>query len=619
MSDPLKKKRPDVSSRLRKKREIEERTVSCSLPIRLGCGLSDDCRSFLQHEIDQWVMTVSKITHRLTLMFNRLLLYILHRRIPFPPLTDAFFNGLALHGMKKTSKQSKLDFVSLINDFCDNEFNPLYDQYPLIERQRGDCQAILICSSRYKVNFLNSTHTPFFVRQKKYIQVWLEVNGIIFDNRLVRSIQNQINGWVHLKDTNDAMVHEFIFAERGLLGNPDNVSKEFLLKDTRLVMSYYFHILKFYTDTDRGKKFRLAPLCQIKNHFLTIDDVVLRDNLILINVRKKASETKIDFPKWISDHLDRKDMSQSVWKAVFNYDGLRRRRTFSRRVDTDGTRVCFHFQITKKKKQKMRPRERNKKTCNMEPQTNDQKTRVIAIDPGRVNLVMAYDCSEDRYYRLTRGYYYRATGMKALVRKNNLMNLQWKGVFESMSRAPTKSILESDWYRYQQIIRRNYDRLWSFYATEERRRSLFRVKRLKEKCLDRFFNQFRGEKEPVIAYGAATMNPTGKGELSVPVKYVYEKCRQKYKTVKENEKYSTIMHHKCQGVTVAVKKGSEYTRGLRWCPTCSELVSRDKNACKNIGESFGSEERPMYLSDTYERHHRHKVRQIRGCNQTHTR
>jgi hypothetical protein len=46
----------------------------------------------------------------------------------------------------------------------------------------------------------------------------------------------------------------------------------------------------YYTENEHGKKFRLAPLCQIKSHFLTIDNTVLRE--ILINVRREASRQK---------------------------------------------------------------------------------------------------------------------------------------------------------------------------------------------------------------------------------------------------------------------------------------------------------------------------------------
>lgn len=189
-----------------------------------------------------------------------------------------------------------------------------------------------------------------------------------------------------------------------------------------------------------------------------------------------------------------------------------------------------------------------------------------------------------------------------------------KGVYDAMSKTPTRSINETDWYNYQKLVSRHYDRLWEMNATEKLRREDFKVKRLKEKCLDRFFNRFReGEGgEPIIAYGAATMNPSGKGELAVPVKYVYKKCCQRYETEKEDEKYSTQMHHKCQQKTYEVKIGSREIRGLRWCSTCGELVSRDKNACKNIAFSYREERRPMYLCDTYERGEEERVKRLTG-------
>jgi hypothetical protein len=151
--------------------------------------------------------------------------------------------------------------------------------------------------------------------------------------------------------------------------------------------------------------------------------------------------------------------------------------------------------------------------------------RVVAIDPGRVNLIMAYDTSNGKYHRLTRNYYYRACGMKRLVKKLNERNLKRKGIYDAMSRSPTKSIREEDWYAYQLVITRNYDTLWRENATEQRRRENFKVKRLKEKCPDQFLNQWgvKGEEKPLIVYGAASMNPSGgKGELAVPVSWYQE-------------------------------------------------------------------------------------------------
>jgi hypothetical protein len=122
------KKRNDVSERLKNRKNIQEKVVCCSLNKRLGNGFNGEICLLLKNEINNWVLTVSKITHRLGIIFNRLLIYLMSNNVPLPLFTDAFFNGLALYGMKKSSKQSKLNFSSLIDDFCSNEFNSLYNQ-----------------------------------------------------------------------------------------------------------------------------------------------------------------------------------------------------------------------------------------------------------------------------------------------------------------------------------------------------------------------------------------------------------------------------------------------------------------------------------------------------------
>jgi hypothetical protein len=75
------------------------------------------------------------------------------------------------------------------------------------------------------------------------------------------------------------------------------------------------------------------------------------------------------------------------------------------------------------------------------------------------------------------------------------------------------------------VITRIYDTLWRENATEQRRRANFKVKRLKEKCLDKFLNEWgvKGEEKPLIVYGATSMSPSGKGELAVPVKICIRK------------------------------------------------------------------------------------------------
>ena len=579
--------RPDVSARLLNRKNIVETVVPCCLSSRLGTPFNKECRVLLHDEIEKWVVTVSKVVHRLSIVFNRFLLYLLRNNIPIPAIKDSLMTGLALHGMKKKYK-SKEEYQSLIEDFCDNEFNVEHGQYHRIERQRGDCQAIVIACKRYKTNFKNTIHVPFYQRQKTYVKAWLEKEDI--QDVKAWEVIKRINGWKKRGEQVELppCILQFIRHERECLGVSGELTDEWLKNNTRKVLSYYYHIMSFYHEHDVGRKFRLAPLCQVKCHFLTVDNTVLRE--LLFNVRRQAQGKNVAFPPDVSQAIDTKEMTDAVWKAVFNYDGLRRRRRFNHQVDTNGTKACFHFQTTKKthSNRKKRVNQRRKK---------QPHTRIISIDPGRSNLITAYDEAKDTFYRLTRREYYKSSGMVERNRNATRRNLRMKHVYEAMSKTPTRSIEEKDWYNYQMIVTRWYDDLWGFKTMKVWRKEEMKVSIFKEKCLDRFFSRFKDENlpEPVVAYGAATFNPTGKGELAVPVKHVYQKCCQKYKTVKEDERYSTKMHHKCQGETTRVEVGTRRVRGLRWCSTCRELVPRDPNACKNIMASFKAEERPAYL------------------------
>jgi len=88
--------------------------VTASLPGRLGIEWGDDCRRLLQDEIDKWVLSTSKITHRLSLIFNRFLLHLLNFGKKLPPFNDSLFTGMAMHGMKGNDKMSKQDYALLI-------------------------------------------------------------------------------------------------------------------------------------------------------------------------------------------------------------------------------------------------------------------------------------------------------------------------------------------------------------------------------------------------------------------------------------------------------------------------------------------------------------------------
>ena len=219
------------------------------------------------------------------------------------------------------------------------------------------------------------------------------------------------------------------------------------------------------------------------------------------------------------------------------------------------------------------------------------------MDPGRVHLICAYDTVYDKYYQFSRKQYYQESGMTSRFQRKQKRMLAVRHIHQQLSLYPVRSISVRDWHLHQQTITNHYDELWRVHTAIADRRDDFRVHSLKQSTINQFLSKFivKGDK-PIIAYGAASMNPTGKGELSVPVKHIFKTVEQRFVTYKENEEYSTKMHFKCQSCTqsVSAHDGCK-VRGLRWCPTCRELIHRDKNACRNIALSFQSDDRPKYL------------------------
>ena len=86
-------------------------------------------------------------------------------------------------------------------------------------------------------------------------------------------------------------------------------------------------------------------------------------------------------------------------------DGLRRRRTFGHQIDTDGVAMTVHFHVT------IRKRAKHQKRVKQPPHTFK---RIVAIDPGRTNLVTALDSSTSKLRTLTCGEYYKNKMLSAI-------------------------------------------------------------------------------------------------------------------------------------------------------------------------------------------------------------
>lgn len=578
-----KAKRPDVRERLLERKNVSNTVVKTTLNSRLCPKWSVDGKMVFQNELNKWIKSTSEIVYRGGLIWNRLLLHCLTYHKELPPIDQSLFTGIFLSKLKVLNKKSSGS--QLIDDFVESEF---YD-YPKITRQRGDCQAIAIAAKKYLTAFNNSLIYPFKNRQKNFVYKWCDKNNVVEEHRYL--VLFAINGWNSKKESqkipSSPPVLNFIKSQRDILGNPTNLTETYLKKNSIRVLNYYYQINQYYTKIQEGNKFTLAPVSKLKLHSLGIDNTVLYE--MLQNVIKKHPTL---VPEQIKTDVSSGSVNIHTWRSIFDFTGLRENRKFDNQVETDSVSASFYFKYNKKWVQQAKKRKNKKR--------RQKESRVIAIDPGRTNIIYGVDMSSNKTYKLTRKQYYRETGMTKRFKHVQHCMLPIQPIHKKLTQIPIRSISDKNWYEYQQTITRHYEKLWAVKSRKTLLRYDFRVYTLKQKALDRFLSSFQveGELRPIIAYGGARMNPTGKGELSVPVKYVFDRCRNKYETQIEDESFSTAMHHECQKRTSSVMDGESRRtiRGLRWCETCRKLVHRDRNACFNIAASFAATTRPKYLT-----------------------
>ena len=234
---------------------------------------------------------------------------------------------------------------------------------------------------------INMFIQSFFTRQRAFVRFWLQFHALESEEVSAYHVQCLINGWVRppvqrkRKRKNDeeddsveipAEVLAFVKQDRQLLSNPTNFAITSRTSVECLLLPYLYHILEFYREygnsaatrssndgpvlcsVTSSRGFSIAPVCRIKRHFLTIDTTVLYE--LLKDVTLEADPKLC--PDWLSvlgkmsllefRKKENEGLQKTTWDAAFNIDGLRKRRTFGRQIDTDGVSLTVHFQVTKR-------------------------------------------------------------------------------------------------------------------------------------------------------------------------------------------------------------------------------------------------------------------------------
>ena len=252
---------------------------------------------------------------------------------------------------------------------------------------------------------------------------------------------------------------------------------------------------------------------------MTIDTTVLFE--LLKNVAAEADPMLC--PEWLIALVrmglkaflktEHEGLQKTAWDATFNIDGLRKRRTFGRQIDTDGVSMTIHFHVTK------RHRARHQKRIQRQP---DEYNRIISIDPGRVNLVTALDSSTHKIRTLTRNEYYSKARINRLNKKTALWEIPLRGVVSSLSKTSIRTSSPSLTYAYRQVIVRNYDRLWGLRFQKKRAPETLACYVGKQRVMDSFFSSFTTRGELVFYF----LNV----RITLSVKYIQKQYGSQFNT-----------------------------------------------------------------------------------------
>ena len=400
---------------------MDEKVVKCSLHRLVSLKA-------ILPEIQKRSLSISQAIRKGSLVFNRLLIYALENNIDLSFLRD---KNIYIHCL--TIGETKL---TTLNPILKDVWNTFFQSYPRIPRYANDADAneYKYAAKTYKTNFINSLVFAFQGRQKRYIKAILKYNGQ--NEKQWYSIAASINNWTVPNNLPDNF-KQFVEDEKQILGNTAPITRKWLKAHPENVVKYYHNILYITEQLPDVKKFTLAPICKIKSHFLNLDTKSLQGILTQTHQIKKMTEK--EFMK------DR----DTYWNMTFNYKKLSKKEFFYM-IQTDGVSACVHFLQPKISKP-------------IEKKIFSSEQRVIAIDPGRTNLIYGVEelsNGEVKTYKLTRQSYYNQSGMKQAKLKTQKWEQEIKTEEDILKQVSLKTtqgaVIDQFLTNYYPI----YQRLW---------------------------------------------------------------------------------------------------------------------------------------------------------------
>jgi hypothetical protein len=376
------------------------------------------------------------------------------------------------------------------------------------------------------------------------------------------------------------------------------------------------------------KQFALFPQPSLAMKHLTLDTSTLVD--VLYAMRNDGLEVgnNVDRTRYINGFKRFVDMTRPEfranmiehWKEIF--PGIPRlltgQKEFTGCIRTDGISVCVLCERPQSGHEESGGRKRGRpdaKSANEVFSIEDTNmnriehiNRLIAIDPGRRDIVTAQSYSEDQqkmgHMNISNGTFNHWRGTKHIRTKQNRRK-DAHGLME-MSGLPSGKVIQlASWMDYLRSVLRWIPSAFPYYQSKTTRRIRLETYKREYKALDRCCREITKNEEthPVIAFGH-NQATSGFGYASAPCQALKRRLQQqKYAHVVEVDEYSTskyccYCHTYLHDAVFRNKKSTEF----KVCPNCLNSIGcrlhihRDINASINIGTlfwaRFNGQERP---------------------------
>ena len=539
----------------------------------------------LRAHIDALVTSVSQLVHKASLLLNAVLQSLCNTE-DHEPLLETDFLIDATQASKNafihlfTVGTGRGAYPALLRD----TWATLFDGWPPVERVTGDTQVITYAAAQLHTNLVTSCTHAFEGRLKWHVRRWVAAqNGL--EAAAVWPVFCGVLG-VACRTAVPPTAAAWVAQQRARLGLAAGELCDIAWRKAHVmaVVRYYHHILRAMEGDAEARRFTLAPVAEIKRHFITLDTKALRSSKLF-------------------DDIEDDD---AMWDAAFDVRGLRGGAWENgATVQTDGVALCIKLKLPDAAPPKPAAGAKKRKRESA-PAAAADTTTVLAIDPGRSTLmhgVARHADGSETTHTLTRRAWYNAAGKPRADARRARWNLEVAEAHAALSDVSPKTARLGDFLVYLAVVRTHYAALWAHKLHVRWRREDLRFHRLKHAAMDRWLAGVKrqlGGDDVKVAYGAAVFAATGRGEEApAPTAFQYKRLLLAFgqqNVTLVNEDFTTKCCAACgaRGETTVLQNvfedraAARPIRGLKRCNAteCCSFRSRDGNAARNILAAF---------------------------------